>query len=220
VQYYAELLAKEGGGGDSTAVTWWKVGETMPADGTPAISSSFVRSYVNPDNTINISAQPQNRTVGPGTNAVFSVTANPTAPFLGGPISYQWRRGGVNIAGANSSSYSITAAEADNNATFDVVMNAPGAPTATSTAATLTVDGTVSVPPPTLAITKSGNNVVVTYPTTAQAGGHALQKSTGLPAGFAADATGTDQAGTFTTTVDVTVGGAANQSYWRTRKEP
>jgi hypothetical protein len=217
VAYYAELLAKEGGGGDSTAVTWWKVGEEMPADGTPAISASFVQSYVNPDNTINISAQPQNQTVGPGTNAVFSVTANPTAPFLGGPISYQWRRGGVNIAGANGSSYSITAADGDNGATFDVVMNAPGAPSRTSTAATLTVGSTV-VPAPTLSITKTGNNVVVTYPTTAQAGGHALQKSTGLPGGFAADATGTDQAGTFTTTVDVTAGGAASQSYWRTRR--
>jgi hypothetical protein len=217
VRYYAELLAKEGGGGDSTAVTWWKVGENMPADGTPAISSSFVLSYVNPDNTINISAQPQNQTVGPGTNAVFSVTANPTAPFLGGPISYQWRRGGVNIPGANGSSYSITAAEGDNGASFDVVMNAPGAPTATSTAATLTVGGTVP-PAPTLSIVKTGNNVVVTYPTSAQAGGHALQKSTGLPGGFAADATGTDQAGTFTTTVDVTAGGAADQSYWRTRR--
>lgn len=217
VSYYAELLAKEGGGGDSTAVTWWHAGATIPAAGTPAIGAINVLSYQNPDNRINITAQPQSQAVGVGTNVTFSVTANPTAPFLGGPVSYQWRRGGVNIGGATGSSYTLAAAAGDNNATFDVVLNAPGAPSATSTAATLTVGGVV--PPPSLTIARSnGTNVVVTYPTTAQAGGHALQKSTALPGGFAADASGSDVAGTFTTTVDVTAPAAAGQTYWRTQK--
>jgi hypothetical protein len=217
VSYYAELLAKEGGGGDSTAVTWWHAGTTIPAAGTPAIAVDNVRNYLNPDNTINITAQPQNQSVGVGTNATFSVTANPTAPFLGGPVSYQWRRGGVNIGGATGSSYTLAAAAGDNGATFDVVLNAPGAPSVTSTVATLTVGGVV--PPPTLAIARSnGTNVVVTYPTTAQAGGHALQKSTALPGGFAPDASGSDVAGTFTTTVNVTAPAAAGQTYWRTAK--
>lgn len=212
VSYYAELLAKEGGGGDSTAVTWWKVGDEMPANDTPAIGVAQVRSYVNPDNSINISAQPQNQTVADGATAMMSVTANTTAPFLGGPISYQWRINGANIDGATGSSVSAVVTTALNGASVDVVLNAPGAPTVTSTAATLTV-GVVT--PPTLAITKAGNNVVVTFPTTA---GHAAQKSTGLPGGFAADATGVDATGTTTITVDVTAGGAADQSYWRTRQ--
>jgi len=217
-QYYAELIAKEGGGGDSTAITWWKVGDSMPADNTPAIGAEFVQSYQNPDNSINISAQPQSQNVTAGANVTFSVTANPTAPYLGGPISYQWRRGGVNIGGATGSSYTLNGVVAgDNGATFDVVMNAPGAAQATSTAATLTVGG-VPEPAPTLAITKNGNNVVVTYPTVAQAAGHAAEKSTALPGGFAADGTGSDQAGTYTITVDVTAEGAADQSYWRTRQ--
>lgn len=213
-QYYAELIAKEGGGGDSTAITWWKVGDSIPADNTPAIGAEFVQSYQNPDNSINISAQPQSQNVTAGANVTFSVTANPTAPYLGGPISYQWRRGGVNIGGATGSSYTLAGTVAgDSGATFDVVMNAPGATQVISTAATLTVGGVVT--PPELTIGKNGNNVVITFPTTA---GHQPQKSTGLPGGFADDTTGVDAGGTTTITVDVTAQGADDQSYWRTRQ--
>jgi hypothetical protein len=66
--------------------------------------------------------------------ASFSVVASGDAP-----LSYQWRRNGVDIAGATSASYVLDpTAVSDNGATFDVVVsNAAGS--ATSSAATLTV---------------------------------------------------------------------------------
>jgi glucose/arabinose dehydrogenase len=80
-----------------------------------------------------ITAQPANRTVAIGQTATFSVSATGSQP-----LSYQWQRGTVNIAGATGSSYSLVAAAGDSGATFRVVVtNAFG--TATSSSATLTV---------------------------------------------------------------------------------
>src|SRR5580704_18027988 len=47
-----------------------------------------------------ITTQPVSQTVSTGQIASFSVIATGTAP-----LSYQWQRNGVNIAGATSSSY-------------------------------------------------------------------------------------------------------------------
>src|SRR5712671_1889579 len=82
-----------------------------------------------------ITAQPVNQTVTAGQTASFSVTATGTAP-----LSYQWQKNGVNIAGATSASYTTPAtAISDNGATFGaVVSNTAGS--VTSAAATLTVN--------------------------------------------------------------------------------
>ncbi len=81
-----------------------------------------------------ITTQPASKTVTEGQTAAFTVAASGTAP-----IGYQWRKGGVNIAGATSSTYTTPATVlADSGATFDVVLsNVAG--TVTSTPATLTV---------------------------------------------------------------------------------
>ena len=85
-----------------------------------------------------ITSHPANQTVLQGQPASFTVAASGSAP-----LSYQWQRNMTNIAGANSSSYSIPAtAFADNGAKFRcVVTNSSGS--ATSNEATLTVN----VPP-------------------------------------------------------------------------
>ncbi len=83
-----------------------------------------------------ISVQPANVTVTQPNSATFSVTASGTAP-----LSYQWRRNGVAISGAISSSYVLnpTSAAADNGAQYSVVVsNIAG--NVTSTNATLTVN--------------------------------------------------------------------------------
>src|SRR5215472_580057 len=82
-----------------------------------------------------ISTQPTNQTVTAGQTATFSVVASGTAP-----ISYQWQKNAANIAGATSSSYSTPATTtSDNGSTFKVmVSNSMGS--ATSNAATLTVN--------------------------------------------------------------------------------
>lgn len=85
-----------------------------------------------------ITAQPQSRTVPVAATATFSVTATGTAP-----LSYQWKKNGVDIAGATADSHTTPAATlADNGSQFTVlVSNSAGS--VLSDAATLTV-----TPPP------------------------------------------------------------------------
>ncbi len=88
-----------------------------------------------------ITAQPNSQSVLVGQTAIFSVTASGTAP-----LGYQWRKNGLPISGATSSSY-ITPAEtsSDNGAQFTVIVS-NSAGSVTSNVATLTVT-TVPVAP-------------------------------------------------------------------------
>ena len=81
-----------------------------------------------------ISTQPAAKTVTAGETATFSVTAAGTAP-----LSYQWKKGGTDISGATSSSYTTPATSlADSGTAYSVVVsNELG--TATSDAVILTV---------------------------------------------------------------------------------
>jgi len=85
-----------------------------------------------------ITAQPASQTVTAGQTATFTAAAAGTAP-----LSYQWRKNGTAIAGANSSTYTTPpSTTSDNGAQFTVVVtNAVGS--VSSNAATLTV-----TPPP------------------------------------------------------------------------
>ena len=81
-----------------------------------------------------IAAQPTNQTVTAGQSATFSVAASGTAP-----LTYQWKKNGAAIAGANSSTYTTSSTtSSDNGEQFSaVVSNSAG--NATSSPATLTV---------------------------------------------------------------------------------
>ncbi len=83
---------------------------------------------------LTISAQPADQTVNNGATANFSVTA------AGGtaPLSYQWKFNGSNV-GTNSSSYSRTAAYADQGGQVTVVVTDANSLTVTSNAATLRI---------------------------------------------------------------------------------
>ena len=87
-----------------------------------------------------ITTEPSSITVTEPAAATFTVVATGTAP-----LSYQWRRDGLDILGANASSYTLDPTSvADDGASFDVVVtNAFG--TATSQAAILTVQSAPSV---------------------------------------------------------------------------
>lgn len=88
-----------------------------------------------------ISTQPTSQTVAVGQTATFSVAATGTAP-----MTYQWKKGGVAITGATSSTYTTPAeTSTDNNAQFTVVVS-NSAGNATSNAAILTVS-TAAVSP-------------------------------------------------------------------------
>ena len=80
-----------------------------------------------------ITAQPVSLTVTAGSLATFTVTAEGT-----GPLSYQWAKDGIPVAGEVSTSFSITAAQAQDEGSYTVVVSNTTGPV-TSAAATLTV---------------------------------------------------------------------------------
>jgi len=105
-----------------------------------------------------ITTPPANQTVTAGQTATFTVVAGGTSP-----LSYQWQKSGVNIAGATSASYTTqVTTTTDSGSTFRVVVtNTAG--TVTSAAATLTVNAT---PAPAIQVNPTsinfGNDVVGT----------------------------------------------------------
>jgi hypothetical protein len=104
---------------------------------TVALTGTGTSSAVAPT----ITTQPVNQTVTAGQTATFSVAAGGTAP-----LSYQWQKSGVNIAGATAASYATpVTTTADSGSTFDVVVsNTAG--TVTSATATLTVNAAAVAP--------------------------------------------------------------------------
>ena len=81
-----------------------------------------------------ITAHPQSLTVNPGTSASFAVEANGTSP-----LSFQWKKDGVNVSGATLNQYVIASAlNSYEGAYACYVWNVAGS--ATSNAATLTVN--------------------------------------------------------------------------------
>lgn len=87
-----------------------------------------------------ISTQPQSQTVTAGASVTFSVSASGTAP-----LTYQWKKGTIDIVGATNSSYAIPATvSGDAGSYFVTVSNGSGS--VTSNAASLTVDAAASSP--------------------------------------------------------------------------
>ena len=104
-------------------------------------SSSARLTVANPAVAPNITTQPVAQTVTAGQAATFSVTATGTSP------SYQWKKGGTDIPGANSSTYTTDATViGDSGAVFTVVVS-NSAGTVTSNTATLTVSSRYSLVP-------------------------------------------------------------------------
>ena len=92
-----------------------------------------VRLNINLGNPVDLSAQPQSKTVPSGTNVAFSVIASGMTNY-----SYQWRFGGTNVAGATSATFTRTNVPATLAGTYDVVVKNP-LNAVTSSVATLTI---------------------------------------------------------------------------------
>ena len=130
--------------------------DVIVSNAVGSITSNAATLTVNPAPVPpSITTQPSNVTVTAPNAANFSVVATGDAP-----LSYQWRRNGVDIAGATSSSYTLDpTALGDSSALFSVVVT-NGAGTVTSSSATLTVN----IAP---GITTQPANVTVTAPASA-----------------------------------------------------
>ena len=108
-----------------------------------------------PGATIAISTQPANQTVNAGSTATFSVTATATGggiPTSAGELTYVWQRtntlsGGVTSHDRGKHQQPLRDADSirsDNGAFFRVIVQAPGAPSVTSSVVSVTVNDTTA----------------------------------------------------------------------------
>ncbi|MDP4261181.1 MAG: T9SS type A sorting domain-containing protein [Bacteroidota bacterium] len=134
--------------------------------GSPTVNCSFTV-------TVNavppaITNQPTGQAVCTGTNVTFNVAAT------GSGLTYQWRKGGINISGATSASFTITGAVVSDAGNYDVVISTPCGTNATSATATLTVNTTSLITSqPADQTVCAGNNV--TFSVTASGSGLTFQ---------------------------------------------
>jgi hypothetical protein len=130
-------------------MAWTKFSFLVTATGTSTVLQFAVRNdpdYFGLDDVSvvpvfapSIATQPTNLTILSGSNAVFTVTASGSTPFI-----YQWRKSGTNLSnggnlsGATSNVLTLAAATTNNNGSYSLfITNAYGS--ITSAVATLTV---------------------------------------------------------------------------------
>lgn len=132
-----------------------------------------------------ITVQPTNVTELAGNPATFNVTAQGT-----GPLTFQWRFNGTNIAGATDATLTLSNLQLALSGSYSVVVS-NGLGTATSSNAVLEV---LSAP---VILAQTPSQVVLL----------------GLPATFSANAGGTDPLSYFWSRNNVLIPGATNSSY-------
>lgn len=104
-----------------------------------------------------ITAQPSGGTLNEGDVAVLGITATGTPT-----PSYQWRRNGVNVAGATSSTYIFATSRSDNGVAFSCyVSNTAGNVTSTSVYLTVQYTPSILVQPQSQAITAGSSTAMV-----------------------------------------------------------
>lgn len=111
---YLSVAGCGGGGSSSSAPSSAPPPAPAPRPETESESESVIQP--------SIITEPLDRTVAPGQTAVFQVVADGSPP-----LSYQWRRNGSSIDGANDASYAVGPAAPGDDAVFSVVVsNAAG----------------------------------------------------------------------------------------------
>jgi len=135
-QTAANAVSSAQSGLTANTIYYWKVYAVSEGGLSTALSGSQITCGTAPT----ISTQPTALSKCVGESATFSVTAAGTAT-----LTYQWRKGGVNISGAVSSSYNIASVITADAGSYDVVVSVPCGTTVTSSAVSLTVNTLPSV---------------------------------------------------------------------------
>jgi plastocyanin len=116
--------------GDPTGV--WNDGDPNPAG--PIFNPGSATSHPVVVTAPSITTQPINQVITAGANVSFTVVATGTTP-----LTYQWQRNSVNVAGATDATLSLNVATIVQAGTYQVVVS-NGAGSTTSTGASLTVN--------------------------------------------------------------------------------
>ncbi|MCX6927526.1 MAG: immunoglobulin domain-containing protein [Verrucomicrobia bacterium] len=104
------------------------------------LSSAAILAVANPPT---ITTDPASQAIVQGNPVTFSVVAGGTAP-----LTYQWKKGGVNISGATSSSYTINSVQGADAGTYTVIVaNVVGAATSKGAVLTIVVPPTITTQP-------------------------------------------------------------------------
>jgi hypothetical protein len=127
--YTTPATAISDSGAQFTVVVNNSMGSVTSTAATLTVTSSPVAP--------SITTQPADQAVAAGQTATFSVAAIGTAP-----LGYQWQKNGIAIGGAASNSYTTPATTSSDNGAQFVVVVSNSAGSATSRAATLTVNTT------------------------------------------------------------------------------
>jgi uncharacterized repeat protein (TIGR03803 family) len=130
--------------------------------------------------------QPTNETVSAGGSAAFTVGINGV-----GPITYQWRKNGANIAGAISSSLVLTNISANSSGSYSVTVSNAGGTTVSSNAILIVICPTITVNPATLSTAMIGVPYNQTNTAYGGVGPYTYRKTSGnLPLGFTLSSSG------------------------------
>ena len=98
-------------------------------------------------------SQPTNRTVKVGSNAVFNATATGT-----GPLFYQWRKDGGDIANATNNVYSLVGVQTNDTGVYSLlVSNMAGVKTSSNATLTVTVPPGIIQQPQNLTVIRGSN---------------------------------------------------------------
>jgi hypothetical protein len=108
---------------------------TVQVTGACAPGVTSIGSVLTINEQPEIITQPLSQTVCAGQSVTFSVNAGVTSG-----ATYQWRRNGLNIVGATSSSYTIASTATGDAGNYDVVVSGTCPPSVTSSVAVLTIN--------------------------------------------------------------------------------